>query len=124
MKKKNPITVRIGSRGHQITEPVKGMIFTYPDIPGEWYLLQNSDRYVLCRNAGKYLTFVELYCGRQNIPAFYIGREWDRRPRNANDYVLTRPKCHGRASPIGIRLPLGFAQYVKNAIRDAKGIGG
>ena len=119
MKEKKPITVRIGSRGHKIIEPVKDMIFTYPDIPGEWYLLENEERYVLCRDTGKYLTFVEFSRGGQSNLTFYKGREWERRPRADNEYALIRPKKYH-----GIKMPLTFVQHIRNAIRDAKGISG
>ena len=119
MKGKKPITVRIGSRGHKITEPAKDVIFTYPDIPGGWHILENNDKYVLCSDTGKYLTFVEFcHTGHGNL-SFYKGREWERRPHDDNDYVLTRPKKY-----YGTKMPLTFVQHIRNAIRDAKEIGG
>ncbi|HIG97204.1 MAG TPA: hypothetical protein HA230_02560 [Candidatus Aenigmarchaeota archaeon] len=115
MKENEPIAVRIGSRGQRITEPVKGMIFTYPDIPGEWRLLEDTDKYILCKDTGRYLTFVEFCRGGQDNLSFYKRREWERRPRDDNNYTLSKHRKY-----YGIKMPLGFAQHVRNAIRDAK----
>lgn len=113
MKNKNSITVTLGTRGYPINEYKKGEVFEHPELPGSWYVLESAGQYILCNDRGRHLTFLELRPGKDDDFVLYKGREWERRPRDDNFYILTKPKrFHGN------RMPIQFGQALKKALME------
>ncbi len=113
MKNKNPITVRIGSSGHPINEYRSGVLFEHPEITDSWRILESTGYYILCNDRSRHLTFLEFYPDKNDRAVLYKGREWERRPRDDNFYILAKPKkFHGK------RMPVQFGQALKRALLE------
>ncbi|MBI4174307.1 MAG: hypothetical protein HY517_01570 [Candidatus Aenigmarchaeota archaeon] len=110
MKKKNPFAVKLGARGYPMTESAAG--FEHPDLLGTWHVLEGQDRYVLCEDRGRRLRFIEFVKKSDDSWVLYKAREWERLPRDDNQYTLTKDaKYHGK------QMSTGFLQALKNACK-------
>ena len=82
--------------------------FSFPDLGStQWKVLTNGTKYILCKDDGRYVKFVE-YVPRDSI-VFYMEREWKRRPKDDGEYNLggDPTNFHGK------RMPTNFGQELK-----------
>src|SRR3989338_4128080 len=92
MKKQVPITAKIGLHCHILSEPFPDKPFEHAELVGTWCVLGADDRFVLYRDTGRHVTFLEFYPHAIDNFVYYKGREWERHPRDDNTYILTKHK--------------------------------
>lgn len=99
-------------RFQQMNEYMPGLLFETPDLEGQWGVLGDGSSYVLYKDEGKHVRFLEFRPGSDSL-ALYRSREWRRSPKNDNCYTLTSPY-----RSYNLRMPTKFSQDLRNAVRQ------